>query len=1207
MKPKNISRHLFPTSALAFASLAFIQFTAHAATVSKANNGDDLNLTTSWTGAVAPGAADIAQWDSTVTSANSSLLGADLSVSGISVTSPGGTVTLRAGNTLTVGTAGIDMSSASQDLTIGSALSLKGGQAWSVVAGRNLDITGTFVKSGGSVNFTNFAGTLGTLANDASGILGSWATSGSGTSVAYATSTAGVVSGISATTPTTLTAAGANTPTVNYRTSSANTMTGALTANTLTFNSPSSTALTTRQLKNLSFGLQLNGILSAAAWTAASGAPTATSAINQIGETAVATALTAAPLTIGENKVLHVSGNGATQRLSATLQQSNLVINIPIIDNPSGSSSLVFSGLNAIPNNTTSLADSVILGTTSSSTTLVGPYNSFTGGIVVASGILRTGTCANLCLGGASTVTAGVQAAPVKITVEKGAILRPDRNTFKGNLILNGGTIWPSNAYGDQWQAFSGEGSITLGADSVFYTSSGGLFTVSVPVTGSGGLIKTGSQAGTVVLNNPSSYSGPTKVWGGILSIKKAAGLYNGDTSKWTASNITVAPIAYSPAGTSPTDLRPTLLLSVGGADEFSADHLNTLITNLTSSVNNNGLQAGSYLAIDTKNATSDVVISSNLLDSVGSGGGAVAFKTFGKGTVNLSGNNTYSGKTAVDGVSIATGIAKLNVASFNSVVGGTSSSSLGHPTTVANGTIDLGNSGIMSQRVTLSYTGTGETTDRVINFAGQWGSSATIEQSGTGLLKFTSPFTFYGLSSDDDKEVILQGDTAGTGEITGAIADPALGGATNIGLSKRGTGTWTLSGVNSYSGSTSVWDGKLIIGGAGQLGAGNYTKDIALASNYSNEPGGGVGKNTEIFFNSTADQRLSGWIYANSTTGTLRKAGSSTLTLAPVASVNATATATLTGGVVTGITLTSGTGTGYEDVPITVTITGGGGTGATATADVYYFDGKVTLKLETGGSGYTSAPTVTVTPAAAPYRTNLCDFTIVEAGVLAVNGYSLYDEGTLTITGGKVSVAADQTEIVKNLYLDGAGQAAGTYGPTGSGATNIDDLHFSAGSGKVSVTSSALPPVPPYNTWVTTNSLDGADALPMADADGDSLPNALEFVLGGIADLLDPDNRSAGLLPQGTKNSAGDLVFTFPRKLVSLGSTLNFQWSTDLTFPEANNVPIGTTGSTSNGVTVAVTSLNSTTDTIVVTVPAAKAVGGKLFGRLNSVITYTP
>jgi hypothetical protein len=393
-----------------------------------------------------------------------------------------------------------------------------------------------------------------------------------------------------------------------------------------------------------------------------------------------------------------------------------------------------------------------------------------------------------------------------------------------------------------------------------------------------------------------------------------------------------------------------------------------------------------------------------------------------------------------------------------------------------------------------------------------------------------------------------------------------------------------------------------LIIGGAGQLGAGNYSKDIALSSN-----GNGGGPNTELYFNSSANQLLSGWIYANGPTGTLRKAGASTLTLAPVASVNATATATLSGDTVSAITLTSGTGKGYEDVPLTVTITGGGGTGATATADVDFFDGTVSVTPTAGGSGYTSAPTVTITPAPAPYRTNAYDITIVEAGVLAVNGYSLYDNSTLTVSGGKVSVTAGQTEIVKNLYFDAVGQAAGTYGPTDSGATNIDDLHFSAGSGQVSVTSSALPPVPPYDTWLTTNSLDGADALPTADADGDGLPNAIEFVLGGIADLLDPDNRSAALLPQGTRNLAGDLVFTFPRKLVSLGSTLNFQWSTDLTFPEANNVPIGATGSTTNGVTVAVTSLNSTTDTIVVTVPAAKAVGGKLFGRLNSVVTYAP
>jgi autotransporter-associated beta strand protein len=1191
MKPKSSASRVSSLHAFAMASFITIQLPAQAATISKLDNAIDLNLAASWSGAVVPGVNDIAQWDSTVTGANSSLLGGDLSFSGIKVTNPEGAVTLGEGSTLTVGASGIDLSAATQNLTIGSDLALKGGQSWSTAVGKTLDVAGTFSKSGGAVSFTNFSGALGTLTNDVSGILGPWATSGSGTAVAYATTTAGTVSGISATAPTPLTAAGATSPTVNFRTSGALTMTGAVDANTLTLNSPSTTSLTTRQIKNLTFGMKLNGILSAGAWTGPGGVPTAlTSALFQIGETSAATALTSAPLTIGDNKVLHVSGNGATQRLSATLAQSNLVINIPIIDNPGGSSSLVVSGLNAIPNNTTSLADSVILGTTGSSS-LVGPYNTFTGGVVVASGILRAGSFANLCLGGGSTITPGTQASPVNVTVEKGAILRPDRNIFKGNLTLNGGAIWPSNGFGDAWQAFNGVGSITLGADSVFYTSSSGNFTVSVPVTGPGGLTKTGSANGKVVLTGNNTYSGPTKVWGGVLAIQKAAGLYNGDTSQWTASNITVEPIGYSPAGTAPTtNLNPTLLLSVGGTDEFTGDQITTLLSNL-SAVGTGGLRDGSYFGMDTTNATSEVDITSNLSR-------AVNYKFSGKGTVKLSGMNTYTGKTAVDGVS-GSSVAKLSVSSFNSVVGGTASSSLGAPTTVANGTIDLGSNG-NSNKSTIVYTGAGETTDRVLNYAGQLGASNAIDQSGTGLLKFTSPFTFFG-GTGYAKDVILQGSTAGTGEIAGAIVD-ATGTGSQTGVSKRGSGTWTLSGANTYTGATTVWEGRLIIGGASQLGGGNYAASIPLTSNFS---GGPSGATPEIFFNSSADQTLSGFIYSNGTTGTLRKGGASTLTLAPVASVDATATAAVSGGIVTAITLNPGTGTGYDDVPLTVTITGDG-TGATATADAYFFDGKVSVTLTNGGTGYTTAPTVTISPAPNPYRTNVYDNTVVEAGVLVVNGYSLYNDSSLSITGGKVRAAG--TEIVGMLYLDGVPMPLGTYGASGSGASHIDDVHFLGSTGVVQAT--LFPTF--YADWLATYLLTGDDALPTADLDGDGLVNALEFVFGGDPDPFTADpagSNSIGLLPTVSQTSR-DLVFTFKRTDVSeLETTLVFQWSTDLNFPTANNVPVGAVDSVTDGITVDVNedSPDAATDTIVITVPAAKAVNGKLLGRLSALVPFTP
>ena len=68
--------------------------------------------------------------------------------------------------------------------------------------------------------------------------------------------------------------------------------------------------------------------------------------------------------------------------------------------------------------------------------------------------------------------------------------------------------------------------------------------------------------------------------------------------------------------------------------------------------------------------------------------------------------------------------------------------------------------------------------------------------------------------------------------------------------------------------------------------------------------------------------------------------------------------TLNLSGFVTDNITVDNG-GSGYTEAP-TVTLTGGGGTGATATAEI---DGILTgTTIDNGGSGYESTPTVTVT-----------------------------------------------------------------------------------------------------------------------------------------------------------------------------------------------------------------------------------------------------
>ena len=74
-----------------------------------------------------------------------------------------------------------------------------------------------------------------------------------------------------------------------------------------------------------------------------------------------------------------------------------------------------------------------------------------------------------------------------------------------------------------------------------------------------------------------------------------------------------------------------------------------------------------------------------------------------------------------------------------------------------------------------------------------------------------------------------------------------------------------------------------------------------------------------------------------------------------------ATATATIDSGAVNAITVTDG-GEYYKSaLPPTVTITGGGGSGATATATVSSVGIVTGISITAGGTGYTSAPTVTI------------------------------------------------------------------------------------------------------------------------------------------------------------------------------------------------------------------------------------------------------
>jgi len=134
--------------------------TASAASITKADNTTALNDSASWVGGSVPASGDVAIWDSTVTSANTVALGADLDWQGIQVLDPAGSVTITAGNTLSLGSGGIDLLAATADLAVEAGIALTANQSWRAAAGRTItlagDITGSAdVTIGGSVITTN--------------------------------------------------------------------------------------------------------------------------------------------------------------------------------------------------------------------------------------------------------------------------------------------------------------------------------------------------------------------------------------------------------------------------------------------------------------------------------------------------------------------------------------------------------------------------------------------------------------------------------------------------------------------------------------------------------------------------------------------------------------------------------------------------------------------------------------------------------------------------------------------------------------------------------------------------------------------------------------------------------------------------------------------------------------------------------------------
>lgn len=181
-----------------------------------------------------------------------------------------------------------------------------------------------------------------------------------------------------------------------------------------------------------------------------------------------------------------------------------------------------------------------------------------------------------------------------------------------------------------------------------------------------------------------------------------------------------------------------------------------------------------------------------------------------GGGILQLFGNNTYTGGTAVQG-----GVLTVLSLGNSSVIGGSSSVGLTTDANTQNGAIALGNGG--TGGVILQYVGTGEVSDRMIRLNTTTGTNQ-IHADGTGALVLTNVLNDM---TGGAKVLSLRGSNTAGNMITSQLSD---NGGT-LGITVDGSATWILSNAaNNYTGATAVNAGALGIGADTALGTGSLT-----------------------------------------------------------------------------------------------------------------------------------------------------------------------------------------------------------------------------------------------------------------------------------------------------------------------------------------------------------------------------------------------
>ncbi len=619
-----------------------------------------------------------------------------------------------------------------------------------------------------------------------------------------------------------------------------------------------------------------------------------------------------------------------------------------------------------------------------------------------------------------------------------------------GSLTLNNDVALGAT---QQWvtgntRGITMNGALNLGAFNLGFNVAGGTQTVAGVISGTGSVTKAG--AGTLNLNNAAntftgSLTGAGAFVGGLVNVTSLKNAGSADSlgnqaagSRNIALNGTT--FAYNGADASVTDrgfdLRASSIIQNSHATGTVQFTSSAFLTTLTASARTLTLQGtstgnnvfGGAIANSGTGANTTQLIKSGTGTWVLTGASTATGGTIiNQGTLRLSGSSARL--PGVAGVATDAGNIWFSSANTGAILEFEEAAQLG-----AAGQIRFRNSGgTAGNGGMLRFIGT---TNQVVSKDIQCDSTIGVRlssESATAKVTYNGSFaTIVG----GTRPVYLEGSSTTLNEVAAAIG-------TGInGLTKRGAGTWVLSGNSTYTAATAVTAGTLMLGHANALGttaAGtSVTAGAVLDLN-------GIAVGAEaLTLNGTGISSGGALINSSGTAAT----HSGAITLASAASLGGSGNTTLLGAVGGGFALTKvGAGT------VTLGATNTNSAGTTVSAGLLSVTGSlgavsVASGADLGGTGTVGAVTladnadlVAGVNGLGSLTTGNVTIDAAAAGGLVISGLSNYTS-TAAFALGDLSFGAGSTLKVKaSGFSIGTGFRLFTY--TGTNAALVESSNL--------------------------------------------------------------------------------------------------------------------------------------------------------------------